>query len=157
MSIFRRREPFPTTVRCTMLFLFDFIGGVNTTYTLSRKPLRQLRSGMSLLIVSLYARGKQITARLGRITAAHPGIIEFELHVEAHVYPLRVPADWVRLSFWEAIRFGHRIRTPESFVTPVNDNWSEADVPIAPVSHVISRLRPSISMFELNVHAPQED
>jgi hypothetical protein len=159
MSIFRRRhDPFPNTVRRTTLFIHNFLGGAETTYMLVRRPSGRLSSGMAILIVSLYIGIQQITAQLGRVTSAYPGIVEFEVHLgSGRVMPLQVPADWVRLTFWEHLRFGRRIRTPESFETPVDDTRSETDVPAAPVSYENFRLRPSISMFELNVHAPQED
>jgi hypothetical protein len=159
MPIFRhRRDPFPNAIRRTTLFVTDFFEGDDGIYTLVRRPSPRLSSGTSLLLVSLYAGGEQVTARLGRITSADPGFVEFEIRIRPNrIIPLRVPADWADLTFWERLRFGHRIRTPESFETPIDDTRSETDVPAAPVSHEIPRLRPSISMFELNIHAPQED
>jgi hypothetical protein len=159
LSIFyRRRNPFPNVTRRTTLFLYDFVEGADRTYTLVRKPSRKLSSGMAIIIVSLFSRDGPVQARLGRIVSAYPGILEFEVHVEPdQTLPLRVPADWVRLGLLESLQFGRRIRTPDSFVTPMDDTQPEADVPIASTSHAISRLRPSISMFELNVHPPQED
>ena len=157
MPLFRR-DPFPNAIRHTTIFLRDFTEDSGTTYTLFRRPARQLHSGMPLVIVSLCSTLAPASARIGQIMAAEPGYLTFEVHIEPNqLYPLRVPADWVQLNLWERIRFGRRIRTPESFTTPMDDTRSEADVPFAPPSYAISRLRPSISMFELNVQPPQED
>jgi hypothetical protein len=113
---------------------------------------------MAIVILMLYTERAPIYARLGQIIGAEPGFLRFEVHFESdHVCPLHVPADWVQLKFWERILFGRCIHTPKSFAILTSDAQSEANVPIAPTSHAISRLRPSISMFELNVHAPQED
>jgi hypothetical protein len=153
----RRRSPFPTAIRRTTIFVHSELGDVDDMmYFLFRRPSRLLTSGMAITILTLYTERAPIYTRLGRIMSAEPGYINFECRIEHQHYPLRVPADWVQLNWWEQIRFGRRIRTPETFITPPEETQSEADVPIEPTSHAISRLRPSISMFELNVHAPQE-
>ena len=157
MPLFRR-DPFPNAIHRTTIFIRDFFEDSGETYTIFRRPAQQLRSGMPLIIVSLCTTHTPVCTRIGRIMAAEPGYLTFRVHAEPHqLYRLRVPADWVQLSLWERIRYGHRIRTPKAFITPADEVQSEADVPVAPVSHAISRLRPSISMFELNVQPPQED
>jgi hypothetical protein len=158
MPMFHRRNPFPNATRYTTLFVSTALEDPNTTYTLFRKPSRLLTSGMAIIIMPMRAGHPPVHARLGRITAAEPAFVEFMVHFKSHVAcPLRVPADWVQLNLWEKIRFSRHIHTPESFMTTMDDAQSEADMPVAPVSHAISRLRPSISMFELNVQPPQED
>jgi hypothetical protein len=157
MPIFRRRESFPNAPRRVTIFVHDAIDEAGETYQLFRQPGQQLTSGMTIAVVTLYTERQPILARLHQIVAAYPGLVDFRVQDDSQLqFLLRVPADWVRLTLWERIRFGHRIHTPETFSVP-SDVHSEESVPVSPPSHAISRLRPSISMFELSVQPPQED
>ena len=159
LSIFRRRhDPVLSTGNCTAVFIDGILEDSDASFTIFRQPSRKLSSGMPLILMSMSMNYPPLHTRLGQITAAEPGYITFSIRDEyGRVTPVRVPSDWVRLKFWEKIRYRRAIRTPESFVTPMHDTQSEADLPTAPTSHAISRLCPSISMFELNVHPLQED